>query len=89
MITVTATAALPVILERALARTRNPGGRASRTLLETAIGGGLIRSRVDVSKHTASLGDPDFLLDAITVQTVGAFEAGGQSWRARTSSRTS
>ncbi len=52
---------------------------------ETRLAEGLIRYRVDVAKHTASLGDPDFLLDAITVQTVlvlqgggalGAFEAG-------------
>jgi predicted acylesterase/phospholipase RssA len=52
---------------------------------ESRLAEGLIRYRVNVAKHTASLGDPDFLLDAITVQTVlvlqgggalGAFEAG-------------
>jgi NADPH-dependent 2,4-dienoyl-CoA reductase/sulfur reductase-like enzyme/predicted acylesterase/phospholipase RssA len=56
-----------------------------RPTSETRLAEGLIRYRVDVAKHTANLGDPGFLLDAITVQTVlvlqgggalGAFEAG-------------
>ena len=38
---------------------------------------GLIRYRVNVAKHRASLGDPDFLLDAITVQTVLVLQGGG------------
>src|SRR5580704_14632471 len=44
---------------------------------ESRLAEGLIRYRVNEAKHTASLGDPDFLLDAITVQTVLVLQGGG------------
>ena len=48
-----------------------------RPTSETRLAEGLIRYRVDVAKHTASLGDPDFPLDDIKAQTVLVLQGGG------------
>ncbi len=48
-----------------------------RPTSETRLAEGLIRYRVNVASHTASLGDPEFRLDEITAQTVLVLQGGG------------
>lgn len=48
-----------------------------RSTSETRLAEGLIRYRVDVANHTASLSDPEFHLDEITAQTVLVLQGGG------------